>query len=170
MHLLRLNAGLLALGLALGPAPATAQPLPTKNLAYTETFVLYLAGRLGYRLELQQRAAGLKLDDEAWYPRRADYRMLYRRHLIACGGPLPQLAEVFKHFDPDAAQPFGSLAALEEVSQQEPAMHQIVEPWLARIQQRWQAEFDSHEWQLQPACVDAGYARQNPGLGMPGGQ
>lgn len=166
------RAGMLALGLAVAaaPAPALAQSPQRRNLAYTESFVLYLAGRLAYRLEVVQRAAGAKLEEQAWYPLRADYQMLYRRHLIACGGPLPQLAELFKFFDPDEAQPTGTLAALDEASRHEREIMLTVDSWAARIQSTLLAEFRSGDWQIQPACVDTGYARQNPIPAMPGSQ
>lgn len=145
-------------------APAAAQSPLKQNLAFTEPFVWYLANRLAYRLEQLQAGLGAKLDEPTRAQFRSDYEVLFHHHLIACGGPLPQLAELFKFFDLDDAESRQPLAVLSHVGGMEAQIFGIVDPWSGRIAQRLLTEFQSGRWQILPACIDAGFARQNPAI------
>jgi hypothetical protein len=101
----------------------------TRNLAYEDTFVWYLSGRLASDLVEFQMKNGLKFDKGEWAEHRTQYEILYHRYLIDCDGPLPKIAEALRFYDPSTESEQDALKVLAFVGGMEHEIWPVSRTW-----------------------------------------
>lgn len=138
---------------------ASAQPV--RNLAYEGQFVWYLSGRLAHELVVYQKKLGLKFEDAEWNEHRLQYEMLYHHFLVDCNGPLPNIAEAVRFFDP-SIHPDRPHAVLAYVGSMEYQIWPTVQEWNVKILFPLLAAYSKGQYAPLPECVVAGYREQNP--------
>lgn len=146
---------------------AQAQSTPTKNLAYEDGFVWYLAGRLSSDLLQFQKLGGATLSEAEASEQGMQYEILYHRYLVDCKGPLPKIAAELGYFDFESSN--SNTAALAYVGHLEKNIWPIIKAWNSEIVLQLMSSYAKGDYGFFPACVDQGFLAQNkvPGINSP---
>lgn len=155
----------LLLVLALFPALASAAEdlAKSRNLAYEDDFVWYVATRLAHELTAFHSRSGIKRSDEEMSEQRAQFEILYHHYLVECKGPLPKLAESLSFFDVSA--PGSPTSVLAYAGHMESTIWPIVRDWNGSILLQLLDTYSKGTYGFFPACVTPGFKDQNPTLG-----
>jgi hypothetical protein len=140
----------------------SANAQPARNLAYDDGFVWYLSGRLAADLTESQKRSGIKLEESDWASQRQQFEILYRRYLVECHGPLSQLAEILRFFDPSATSSREGYQTLAYVGLMEHEIWPVIRGWQSKILLPLMDTYASGKYDFYPECVVPGYRSQNP--------
>jgi len=146
----------------LGQPTYAASGQASRNLAYEDKFVWYLAGRLAGNLTQFQAKAGVRLSEGEWADQRMQFELLYRHYLVECNGPLPKLAEVLRHFDFPVGSDSAGANALAYVGSIDHKIWPVIEEWHPKIFSSLMDAYVSGSYGMFPACVTQGFKEQNP--------
>jgi hypothetical protein len=136
----------------------------SRNIAYEDGFAWYVAGRLAQELSAFQTKLDVNLSDSEVADFRNQYSIIYHNFIVACDGPLPEIAEALKFFDLNA-QDTGT-QVLSYVGQMEHSIWPIVQKWNSRILLVLLDEFKKGTYGFFPVCIVDGYKVQNPISGV----
>lgn len=140
---------------------SSAENIPrTRNLAYEDGFVWYLAGRLAHDLADFQVRSGVKLPSAQMSEYRDQYEILYHHYLVECGGPLPKIAESLRFFEfaPDDSP----TRVLSYAGRMESTIWPIVREWNGKILLQLMDTLSKGKYGFFPPCIVAGFKDQNP--------
>lgn len=141
-----------------------AKPPQRHNVAYTDDFVWYLAGRLTTELqEIQKRSnvyAGMSAGDIE--DLQDQYRLLYHNLLLECGGPLPKVAQSFEIWSTMPPPKGADLLHLVGVADKDfwPALRE----WNEKNYPRLLEKSVTPDYGFFPECIVQPFRDQNPQL------
>lgn len=135
---------------------------PSRNLAYDDGFVWYLAGRLASDQTALAERSGIKLSEGEWGEQRQQFEIVYHHYLVRCDGPLPQLAEVLKFADVSSTSTLSGTQLLAYAGSMDHRIWPQIQGWHTRVSLALMAMYRTGKYGFLPECVVSGFREQNP--------
>lgn len=146
----------------IGQLTYAANAQTSRNLAYDDKFVWYLAGRLASNLTEFQAKAGVSLNEGEWVEQRTQFEILYHHYLVECSGPLPKIAEILRFFDVSVSSDAEGTRGLAYVGSMDYKIWPVIREWHGKILVPLMNTYATGRYGFFPECVVQGFKEQNP--------
>lgn len=123
------------------------------NFAYDDGFIWYIAGRLSSETGMRLNFGQLEPADRHQF--LGDLSLIYHHRLIACDGPLSEIAEKFRYFDNEKLTVSSTLSYIGQADYE---YWPVVRKWEASIRDEVTQLFSSGRFTTAPpGCLAPDY-------------
>ena len=138
-----------------------------KNLFFSDVLIWKRAAGLAQALTSELFPPTLNISDSLRSDYRDQFEILYHHHLIACAGPLREIAALLKvDAETRTLEPQITNNPLI-VNETAAAIDEIIAKWQRHIKLPLIKDFQSAKYGFFPNCIDPTFRKQNPHLQLP---